>query len=471
MVVFYVMPPRARVWWVLVSSLFFYCYNSWNEPVSEQSIWLFAAIGVSYVSAVIMDIIPREGRLKILRLLLLLEGLFADFGMLIYFKYYSFFTNRDILVPMGISFFIFTSTGYLFDIYRCKYRAERNPLYYALFTCFFPCIMSGPIERGDHLIPQLKNLHKVKVIDADRMANGISLLVWGLFAKMVIADRIAMIVDNVYGQYYLYGSVELIFASVCYSIQIYCDFMSYSTIAMGCAKLMGIDVIDNFNAPYLSLSVKEFWKRWHISLSSWLRDYVYIPLGGSRCSKFRTYINVMITFLVSGIWHGAGLNFVIWGGIHGILQVIDGLLSPVGKKINELTKAKTDSFGYRFGKGFITFVLVDLAWVFFRVTDFNLAVELLRRMFSKPDLWVFFDEGLYKLGLDRRESNILFIAVLVLVVVDIAKKKTGRSFGDIILSQPWWFRWCVIIALFFALLTFGVYGPSFHPVEFIYLQF
>ena len=488
MLVFYVLPPRIRVWWILLASLFFYCYKDKNEPVSEQSVYLFTAIIISWSAALIMDLIPSEGKLKIIRAILLIEGLIADFGMLIYFKYTKFFielinpsivehggspisTDFNLLMPIGISFFIFTSTGYLFDVYRKKIRAEKNPFYYALFTCFFPCIMSGPIERADHLIPQLKNLHKVRVIDADRMSNGIMLIVWGLFAKMVIADRIALVVDNVYGSYYIYGSVELILASICYSIQIYCDFMSYSTIALGCAKLMGIDVYDNFNAPYLSLSVKEFWRRWHISLSSWLRDYVYIPLGGSRCSKIRKYLNVIITFLVSGIWHGAGINFIIWGGIHGLLQVIDDITLPVRKKVCELTQAKTESFGHKFGQGLITFILVDLAWVFFRVTDFRLAAEIIRRMFMKPDLWVFFNNSLYNLGLDRREFNILFVAILILIVMDIARKTKDKSIGDIMINQPWWFRWSVIILLFLGVLTFGTYGPAFDPADFIYLQF
>ena len=488
LLVFYILPPRVRVWWILAASLFFYCFESTDKLISDQSVYLFIAIGVSWVSGLIMDLIPSEGKLKVLRGVLLAEGLIADFGMLIYFKYTKFFielinpkivenggtaisTDFNLLMPLGISFFIFTSTGYLLDVYRNKVKAERNPFYYALFTCFFPCILSGPIERADHLLPQLRKLHKVKVLDIDRMANGFFMIVWGLFAKMVIADRIAMIVDNVYGHYYLYGSVEIILASICYSIQIYCDFMSYSSIALGCAKLMGIDVFDNFAAPYLSLSVKEFWRRWHISLSSWLRDYVYIPLGGSRCSKIRKYLNVIITFLVSGIWHGAGINFIIWGGIHGLLQVIGDITTPLREKVNTLTHAKTESFGYKLGKGMLTFIMVDLAWVYFRITDFKLANEIIRRMFSKPDLWVFFDQSLYRLGLDRREFNVLFIALIVLVVVDIARKKNDKSLGEILVMQPWWFRGAVIIILFFAVLTFGIYGPSFDASDFIYLQF
>ena len=247
--------------------------------------------------------------------------------------------------------------------------------------------------------------------------------------------------------------------------------MSYSAIALGCAKLMGIDVFDNFAAPYLSLSIKEFWRRWHISLSSWLRDYVYIPLGGSRCSKIRKYLNVLITFLVSGFWHGAGINFIIWGAIHGVIQVLDDLTLPLRRKINELTHAKTDSFGHRFGQGLVTFILVDLAWVFFRVTDFDMAITLIKRMFMKPDLWVLFNDGIYNLGLNRKEFNILFIALIVLVVMDIARKKKDKSLGDIMVEQPWWFRWAAIIMLFFAVLTFGIYGPSFDASDFIYLQF
>ena len=488
MAVFYILPSRIRAWWILAASLFFYCYDTSTHAFNEQSVFLFIAIGVSYISAVIMDLIPSEGRLKVLRVILLLEGILADFGMLFYFKYTKFVMEivndsivseggvplavpQNILMPIGISFFIFTSTGYLFDVYRKKITAERNPFYYALFTCFFPCIMSGPIERADHLIPQLKDLHKTSVINVDRISNGITLILWGLFSKLVIADRIAMIVDNVYGHYYLYGSVELIFTSICYSLQIYCDFMSYSTIAMGCSKLMGIDVYDNFNAPYLSLSVKEFWRRWHISLSSWLRDYVYIPLGGSRCSKIRKHLNVIITFLVSGIWHGAGMNFIVWGGIHGVLQVIDDMTLPLRAKINKLTHAKTESFGYKFGKWFITFVLVDLAWVFFRVTDMDLALEIIRRMFTRPDLWVLFNDGLYNLGLDRKEFNILFISLLVLFFVDMSKKKNEKTVGDMMLMQPWWFRWLSLIVLFFAVLTFGIYGPAFDAADFIYLRF
>ena len=486
LLVFYVLPPRVRVWWVLIASLFFYCFDFETQSIAPQSVYLFTAIGVSYVSGLVIGLIPSEGRLKVLRFLLLLEGLVADFGMLGYFKYSKFIiellnssgsngnplsTDFELIMPLGISFFIFTTTGYLFDVYRNKVKPEKNPFYFALFTCFFPCILSGPIEKADHLIPQLKNLYRTKVINADRMSNGISLVVWGLFVKMVIADRISMIVDNVYGQYYIYGSVELIFASICYSIQIYCDFMSYSTIAMGCSELMGLEVVDNFNAPYLSLSVQEFWRRWHISLSTWLKDNVYIPLGGSRCSKIRKYLNILITFLVSGIWHGAGVNFIIWGGIHGLLQIIDGITAPLREKINDLTHAKTESFGYRFGKGLLTFVLVDLAWVYFRITDFHLANEIIRRMFSKPNLWVLFNDGLYNLGLDRKEFNILFLAVIALIVVDIARKKCNKSFGKIMLDQPWWFRWTVIIALFFAVLTFGVYGPEVDASGFIYLQF
>ena len=486
--VFYLMPPRLRVWLILASSLYFYCFDSSAKVLNNQAVYLLIAIAATYISGILMDRIPSEGRLRHFRRLSLAAGLISDFGMLIYFKYTKFFmgllnpflaregyatfdTDFNLLVPIGISFFVFTSTGYLFDVYRKRIKAEKNPFYLALFVSFFPCIMSGPIEKADHLIPQLRSLHEVRVVDANRISGGISFILWGLFCKMVIADRIAILVDTVIGRYYVYGSVELILAAVCYSIQIYCDFMSYSSIAMGCAKMFGIEVIDNFDVPYAAESIKDFWRRWHISLSTWLKDYVYIPLGGSRCSKIRKYINILITFLVSGFWHGAGLGYIIWGAIHGLLQIIDDVTSPAREKIRSITNAKTDSEGYHIARKLFNFVLVTLAWVYFRIADYRIATDYIRRMFSKPDLWVFFDERLYGLGLARREFNILFLAVLVLIAVDIMRVKSRKSFGDFLTDQPWYFRWIVVFVLFFSVLTFGIYGPGYDAASFIYLQF
>lgn len=476
--VLFVLPSRIRVWWLLLASLYFYSSGS-----SENLVYLVTATFVTWVSALLIDLVPNDSlKTKIIRNVLLWEALIVDFGMLIFFKYTGFIAETigvvlpdsiasTLILPIGISFFVFTNTGYLFDVYRGKTRAERNPFYYALFASFFPCIMSGPIERADRLIPQLRNYKNVKLFNSEQIVTGFSLIVWGLFTKMVIADRIALVVDNVYSKYYVYGAIELFLGTVAYSIQIYCDFMSYSTIALGCAKVMGIDVFDNFDAPYTAQSIKEFWRRWHISLSTWLKDYVYIPLGGSRCSKFRKCLNLLITFLVSGIWHGAGLNFIIWGAIHGVLQIIGDLISPVRDWFYKKTNAKIDSVGYKFTRILITFLLVNFAWVFFKVSDYNVAIDIISRIFTKPDFWVLFDDSLYSLGLDRREFNIFFISFLGLILVDWIKNKKKQNFGVFLNEQPWYFRWVVLVALMFAILTFGIYGPGFNKAGFIYFDF
>ncbi|MCQ2515711.1 MAG: MBOAT family protein [Saccharofermentans sp.] len=482
--VLFILPKQVRVWWILLSSLYFYSSGS-----IDNLAYLLSSTIVTWICAFVIDLVPNvDFKTKLLRIILLIEALVFDFGMLIYFKYSNFimetlgasipnsvrllFSNSsELILPIGISFFVFTNTGYLFDVYRGKTRAERNLLYFSLFASFFPSIMSGPIERADRLIPQFRKYKDVKLFNSENIISGFSLIVWGLFTKMVIADRISLVVETVYSQYYVYGSIELFLASVAYSIQIYCDFMSYSTIALGCAKMMGISIFDNFDAPYTSESIKEFWRRWHISLSTWLRDYVYIPLGGSRCSKFRKCINIMITFLISGIWHGAGLNFILWGAIHGVLQVIGDIIAPIRAWLYKKTNAKTDGIGYHLTRTIITFLCVNFAWIFFRVSDYRVAFEIIRRIFQKPNWWVLFNDQLYNLGLGRREFNIFFVSFMALTLFDWYKNRRKQNFGDFMNDQPWYFRWVVLLVLLFAILTFGMYGPGYNAAGFIYFDF
>lgn len=229
--------------------------------------------------------------------------------------------------------------------------------------------------------------------------------------KMVLADRAAIFVDTVYESYSSYGSIELFLASVLYSIEIYCDFAGYSLMAIGCAKVMGIDLVENFNVPYGAQSVKEFWCRWHMSLSTWLRDYVYIPLGGNRCSKVRKHINILITFLVCGIWHGAWWNFVFGGVLNGALQIIGDITTPLPARINEKCSARTESFGYHFGKIVITFLFINITWIFFRIESLSDCFRIIGRMITEIDPWMLFDGSLYEMGLDRTEFNIFIVAL------------------------------------------------------------
>jgi D-alanyl-lipoteichoic acid acyltransferase DltB (MBOAT superfamily) len=295
-----------------------------------------------------------------------------NIGILFYFKYTNFalglmggLLNRvgvgisipvfDIVLPVGISFYTFQALSYTMDVYRGDIYAEKNFFKYALFVSFFPQLVAGPIERSKNLLKQLQP-HKFNYED---FRDGFLLMLWGYFLKLVLADRIAIFVDTVYKDYYQFGGMYIVVATMLFAVQIYCDFAGYSVIAMGAAQILGIKLMENFDAPYLSTTVAEFWRRWHISLTSWFRDYLYIPLGGSRKGKLRKYINIMIVFLVSGLWHGASLSFVLWGGLNGLYQVIGSLLMPVRDKLRELLGINRDKLGYKVAGAAVTYALDD----------------------------------------------------------------------------------------------------------------
>lgn len=343
--VYFVVPKKYRYIWLLIASYYF--YMSWNI---KYVIFLMVSTCLTFFSGLVLNKVTSEDK-KNKRKFILILCLFLNLGILCYFKYFDFFANNinyflsklsislitnpfDIMMPLGISFYTFQSLSYIIDVYRGNSEVRKNILKYALFVSFFPTICAGPIERANNLLFQIEHIHKVNLIDFDRIKKGCLQMVWGFFLKMVIADRIAVLVSEVHDNYHMYGSTVLILAALLYGVQIYCDFSSYSTIAIGASHIMGFKLKDNFNVPYLSSSVAEFWRRWHISLSSWFKDYIYIPLGGNRCSKSRKYLNVMITFLVSGLWHGASWNFILWGGMHGAFQIVGSELTPVKEKFN-----------------------------------------------------------------------------------------------------------------------------------------
>ena len=356
------------------------------------------------------------------------------------------------------------------DVYRGEIEAERNPLRYALFVSFFPQLVAGPIERSKNLLNQMKNIDRIKLFDVERIFSGIILMLWGYFMKMMIADRASAIVDKVYNSYWEYGSIELIIASVLFAIQIYCDFGGYSLIAIGAAKVMGFNLMENFNTPYFATTIKDFWRRWHISLSTWFRDYLYIPLGGNRCSKMRKNANLMITFLVSGLWHGADWHYVVWGGLHGLYQIFESIFEPIAKRFT-ISKNKKNTFSYKFGQIIRTFILADIAWIFFRADSFMSGLSILWGIITKWNPWVLFDKSLYDLGLDEKEVQILIVAILVLIIVDISRYITGKALDRVLMDQCLWFRWFVFLGLFYMLIMFGRYGVEFEAANFIYFQF
>lgn len=348
---------------------------------------------------------------------------------------------------------------------------ETNFPRYALFVSFFPQLVAGPIERSKNLLSQMKSIEKIKLWNARRIASGAILMVWGFFMKMVIADRVALLIDTVFDNYRMYGSTELIIAAIGFTIQIYCDFGSYSSIAIGTAKIMGFELMENFNTPYFARNIRDFWSRWHISLSSWFKDYLYIPLGGNRRGQLRKAVNIMIVFLVSGLWHGANWSFVVWGGIHGLYQVIADLLKTSKTKIREKMNIRTDCISWKLLQTVVTFGLVVFAWIFFRADTITDALRFIKRIIVKPTPWLLFNGGIYKLGLDRAEMNILVFALIILLLVDLIKYNKKQTIDAFLFEQNIWFEWLVIIALIVMIFIFGEYGPSYDPQQFIYFQF
>lgn len=375
----------------------------------------------------------------------------------------------SLVLSVGVSFYTLQALGYVIDVYRGAIAPERNLINYALYVSFFPTTISGPIERGTNLLPQIANVSQINAHEYDRVINGLVTMLYGLFLKMVIADRLGILVDHVYSGYMMYQSTELLVGSLAYSMQIYSDFAGYSLTAIGAARVLGFSLRENFNTPYFAVSIKDFWRRWHISFSSWLRDYVYIPLGGNRHGRWRRYINIMVTFLVSGLWHGTGMTYLVWGGLHGIYQVVGDLLSGIRGRIFQ--NVRKDCFSYRFGRMAITFSLVNLAWIFFRAESLRVAGVYITRMLTRANPWALFDGSLYRLGLDVTEIHILVISLAVMALGELLRYRKGQQVSTFIVSQNLYFRWLVIIALILMVLVYGEYGAVYDAQSFIYMQF
>ena len=489
-ILYFIVPKKAKALILLIASIVFYLlWNVFNTVILILTALSTYAIGIlmdqvhlqaqGAVEATDLKPVRRKKRLLILGIVLLV-------GELFFYKYYGFTALQinillssggnpsvpmladGIFIPLGISFYIFQTIGYLVDVYRGKVKAERNVIDFLLFITFFPKIIQGPIERADGFLEQIHKIEEKGRFDIHRVCNGLITFIWGLFIKMVIADRIAIVVDQVFSTYFVYGTVELAFAAIGYAIQIYCDFAGYSAMALGAAQVFGFDLIDNFNVPYFSVSTREFWRRWHISLSAWFRDYVYIPLGGSRRGKWRKRLNVMLVMLVSGIWHGAGWSFIFWGLLHGAYQVAGEISAP---KLQKRLNTPVGSASQRLGSMIVTFVLVDIAWIFFRAPRLMVALDYIRIMFSRFNPWVLFDGSLLKLGLDQIEMNVLTIALPMLVIVDYIQYKKAIRIDRMLENQCLWFRWAVIILLFTLIWVCGEYGPAFNSSSFIYQSF
>lgn len=455
---YWLIPAKWNQWrkvFLVVAS--YLLYMNWKPAFA---IVLLGVTLVTYGGGYLLETQKNSNKRKHIAWLFALLGLLP----LLVFKYYNFINNNltdglaamglkfsmpglNWAVPVGISFFTFQAVGYMLDVYHGKVIAEKNLLNYVLFVSFFPQVTSGPISTAEDLMPQIKATH---CFDYDQGKQGLKQLLWGMFIKLVIADRLGLFVDTIYANYIHYNGTTCFVASVFYTLQIYCDFAGYSLMAIGIAHTLGFNLIDNFRRPYFATSITDFWKRWHISLTKWLTRQVYIPMGGSRCSKARTYWNIFVTFLVSGIWHGANWTFIVWGCMHGIIQIIEKALG--------WQKYEGHSLAVKTVRILISFILVNFAWVFFRMPNIGDAFGILGKVFT--------DYGMPKLSLfDGSEWLMLMMGLVLLVFKDIKDEFFSNTF--LFLNRVPAVRWSIYILLFCMILNFGVFGGG----SFIYVSF
>ena len=477
--IYYLLPVKVRKIWLLITSYYFYmCWDA------KYALLILTSTVITYFSGIVLNKIQEQKyeteKEKKYKKAVVFLSFASNLGILIFFKYFewilenlSIVTKLDfsfpfsIVLPVGISFYTFQALSYTMDVYRGEITAEKNFIKYALFVSFFPQLVAGPIERSKNLLSQLDCEKKFQY---DNAKSGLLLMLWGFFEKIVIADKAAIFVDNVYNNCSeRYGSV-IILATILFAIQIYCDFGGYSHIAIGAARVLNVQLMDNFRQPYMALTIHDFWNRWHISLSSWFKDYLYIPLGGNRRGRLRKYLNLFITFFVSGLWHGASWHFVVWGVLHGIYQIVSDAMRSVSQKMQNVIRIKRDCFSYRLLQRGITFGLVTFAWLFFRANNLGDALLMVKKMITELHPSGIVAESIWNNGLDQTQAVTLFIAILVLLIVDWIHEK-GISITAFLNQQNLVFRWGVyyITILFIVISFIQTFGTS--AGAFIYFQF
>ena len=429
----------------------YYFYMCWQP---KYALLLLFSTAVTYVCAIFID---RSDKVKI-RKLWLIAAVVVNIAILFFYKYYGFVADSisaimgtmgmtihipglKVLLPVGISFYIFQALGYLIDVYRKDIVSEKNFITYALFVSFFPQLVAGPIERSTNLLPQFK---KDREFNYDFAISGFKLMLWGYFLKLCMADRASIYVDKVFNSIGSHEGYSTLIASLLFSLQIYGDFAGYSLIAIGCARILGFSLNDNFKRPYFSVSITDFWHRWHISLSSWLRDYIYFPLGGSKTSKLKTYRNILATFAISGLWHGANWTFVLWGVLHGIVQCIERALGLNKKQFRSWSKLLHIV---------VTFLIANCLWVLFRANTIGDAMIAFQQMFSLSDL-TFFDD-----------SFVLYYMIVVGIIVFVKDFIDEQQYCKTI--KPWISNYLWPIFLMLCIGCLGVFEGG----QFIYFQF
>lgn len=460
-VLYYALPHKYRWPLLLLASCYFYM-----SFIPVYILVLGGTILIDYLTAIQIERSQGTGKRLFLNISIISTCL-----ILFVFKYFNFFNENiaglaraihwnysiaalKIILPIGLSFHTFQSLSYVFEVYRGNQKAERHFGIYALYVMFYPQLVAGPIERPQQLLPQLKAQHKFSY---EQVRSGLFLMLLGVFKKVVIADRLAQYVALIYERPGYYHGWPVALAVVFFSIQIYCDFSGYSDIAIGSARVLGIELMSNFSSPYRSGSVTDFWRRWHISLSTWFRDYVYFPLGGSRVPVYRWYFNLMVVFLISGLWHGANWTFIAWGAAHGVAVVYESATRAKRKKLSALLPPAVR----KILATLITFSFVSFLWIFFRAPSINDAIAIITSLFQPSSLKSTLLPGYSFLGFA------LMILYVVFILLSEHRPQNAKILYDGLLQSSKTRRWSVYTIMILSIIILG----NFEKMDFIYFQF
>lgn len=494
---YYIVPKRLQMSLLILASLFFGYFAGGIRlliflAISTVTTW-FAAVEIETAGN------GTEKNFWFYGVLLL------NLGILGIFKYLNFFvyTGRavgnlfhhelplkpfSIVAPLGISFYTFQVLGYLIDVSRGTCKAQRSLFKYSLFSCFFPQLVTGPINRYGEMS---ESLYAEKRFDYTKVTFGLQRIAWGFFKKLVISERLAVLVNTIYGDFHTYNGLYIPFAAVCFTLQLYTDFSGAMDIALGVSESLGITMAENFDTPFFSRSCSEFWRRWHITLGGWMRDYLFYPLlksnflvkagtytrkwfGKKTGRKIPTWMGMFVLWFTIGLWHGGSWNYIVGTGFLHFFYIVGGqIMEPVFKKTIAVFKINTECYSYHLFQQLRTFALISIGWVFFRASSFRTGVSMLRASLY-PNIWIFTDGSLFKLGLDVPDFIVGVIALGILLLISKLHQRLheeGSGARARLAEQNLVFRWIIYYALIFSVLIFGFYGPGYDPADFIYQGF
>lgn len=469
--IYFFVPKKLQKFILLIFNLYYISFYKIE--------FLYFILGISsifYLSGILLEKYRKRS--------ILVFSIFFTSGILIYLKFFAYLLEKlhiqsivlnsiasKLYLPLGISFYTLQGIAYIVDIYKNKYKIEKNFIHFLLYMTFFPIFLQGPISRYEQLEKQLITHHK---FDYKQFCFGLQLVLWGIFKKLVISNRLNMISNEIFDKNTEYTGVIMLLSGMCYALELYTDFSGAVDISRGIAQSMNISLIQNFNFPNSATSIKDFWSRWHISLSTWLRDHIYIPLGGNRKGTFRKYINISITFFVSGLWHGVGFKFIIWGLLHAFYQILADLTADTLNKIKEVFKYRkilsliSDNNNLEiFISKFITFILVSVAWIFFRASDWKTAYTMVKKINKKflSTIGKLIESG----SIDKKDFIVLIISLFILYLFERASQKIEVREKISKFYLP--FRWSLYILLVHTIVIFGIYGEGYNPANFIYMGF